>query len=246
VDQDSNALSNVIVDLAVVKWYTQLSLTATSMTSRFQRPTGADGRFEVTGVTGNFISVEALTKDGYEPELERNYGSFGPQSTTFDSPAVLKLWSTNVHEQLITGAKSFVVIPDGRHYAIDLLKGTIAEGDQGDLVAWIKRPDKVKWGQRYDWSTEVTLPAGGLIESGSRAMFVAPEAGYTNVFACQEDANLNGGGPMTGDKRFYVRLRNGQMYGRITINLYADFHGKQPGMIQVSYTINPSGSRLLR
>ena len=41
-------------------------------------------------------------------------------------------------------------------------------------------------------------------------------------------------------------LRNRQMYGRIFISLYADFHGKQPAMIRLSYAVNPSGSRLLR
>jgi hypothetical protein len=246
VDQDSNVLQNVTVDLSVMKLYTLPSLTSTSMTTRFQRQTGADGRFEVTGMTGNSISVDGLTKEGYEPELQMHYGSFGPQSTSFDNPAVLRLWSTNIHEQLITGDKSFVINPDGRHYGIDLIKGTISEGDQGDLVAWIKRPEPVKWGQRYDWSCEVTLPGGGLLESENRAMFRAPDAGYTNVFAHHEDAGVNGWGWMTGDERFYVQLHDGQIYGRIVVNLYAYYDGNQPAMIELSYAVNPSGSRLLR
>jgi len=35
------------------------------------------------------------------------------------------MWSTNVHEQLITGGKSFHIEPDGRPYVIDLAKGTL-------------------------------------------------------------------------------------------------------------------------
>jgi len=77
-----------------------------------------------------------------------------------------------------------------------------------------------------------------ILEEGLR------EAGYTNVFACQEQANPLRWSGATGDKRFYVKLRNGQMYGRIVINLYADFHGKP--MIRISYAVNPSGSRILR
>jgi hypothetical protein len=178
--------------------------------------------------------------------MQRHYGEYGAQSSSFDHPVVLKMWSTNLHEPLITGDKSFVIIPDGRHYAIDLIKGAIAEGEEGDLVAWIKRPESVRWGQRYDWSCELVTPGGGLLGDSHYAMFTAPEAGYTNVFAYQEAATVNGWGPGTGAKRFYLRLRNGQMYGRLTVELYADFHGKEPGMIELQYAINPSGSRLLR
>ena len=90
------------------------------------------------------------------------------------------------------------------------------------------------------------MPGGGLAGSDQYGMFRAPEGGYTNVFEFQERANVDGWGGSTGDKRFYVQLHNGQMYGRIVVQLYADYHGKQPGMIRLSYAVNPSGSRLLR
>ena len=248
VDQDSNTLQNVVVDLAVEELYRLPFLAgAIGTTTRVQRETGADGRFEVSGLKGHFVTVRGLTRDGYEPEvIQRHYGEYGAQSTSPDKPAVFRLWSTSLHEALVTGQKGFVVVPDGRRYAIDLLKGTMAEGQEGDLVAWIKRPESVRRGQRYDWSCEVTVPGGGLQEGSAYAMSTAPESGYTNVFAYREEATVNGWGPGTGDKRFYVRLRNGRMYGRIVIGLDADYHGKQPAMISLSYAVNPSGSRLLR
>lgn len=248
VDQDSNALENVQVELGVTEQYVRPFLTGvTGQTTRLQRQTGADGRFEVSGLKGHSVTVNSLSKEGYEPEfMRRDYGTYLAQGTAPDNPAVFKMWSTNLHEQLIAGDKSFVLIPDGRRYAIDLIKGTIAEGDQGDLVAWIKRPEPVTWGQRYDWSCEVMTPDGGLLESQTPAMFSAPEAGYTNLFAYHEQATVNGWGGATGDRRFYVRLRNGQMYGRMVACLYADYHGTKPAMIQLQYAINPSGSRLLR
>jgi hypothetical protein len=247
VDQDTNALQNVRVDIEVRQWDPSAPPDDDLKTAHVQKQTGADGRFEVSGLNGHSVTVRAFTKDGYEPEFwRRNYGEYGSQAGGVIDPEVFRMWSTNLHEPLVSGEKSFVVTPDGRHYAIDLLKGTIAEGDNGDLLAWIKRPEKVMWGQRYDWSCELTIPAGGLLQDSNYLMFRAPEAGYTNAFVCQEHANPNRWSVATGDKRFYVRLRNGQMYGRITINLYADYHGKQPAMIHVSYAVNPSGSRLLR
>jgi hypothetical protein len=249
VDQDGNPLAETRIDLDVRETYMLPAPTFdyTSKTTHAQTQAGADGRFELTGVKGDSVTVKRLTKEGYEPELEqKHYGIFGAQDTTIDNPVVFRMWRTNIHESLTTGGKSFVIIPDGRHYAIDLINGTIAEGDGGDLVAWINRPESVKWGQRYDWSCEVTLPTGGMIESESQAMFIAPEAGYTNGFAYQEQANPYRWSGATGDRRFYIQLRNGQMYGRVVINLYANFYGKQPAMIELSYAINPSGSRLLR
>jgi|SRR5208337_446432 len=153
VDQDTNPVQNVTVYLDVIERYVDQTTATTEKATRLQKQTGADGRFEVSGLSANYVRVQGFTKDGYEREIrQKQYGDYGAQSTSFDHPAVFNLWSTNHHEQLVTGNKSFVVIPDGRHYAIDLLKGTIAEGDDGDLVAWIKRPESARRGQRYDWS----------------------------------------------------------------------------------------------
>jgi hypothetical protein len=68
-----------------------------------------------------------------------------------------------------------------------------------------------------------------MLESESQVMFTAPEVGYTNVLAHQEQANPNRWSVATGDKRFYVQLRNGQLYGRIAFQIFADFHGKRTG-----------------
>ena len=56
----------------------------------------------------------------------------------------------------------------------------------------------------------------------------------------------SGWGDTTGEQRFYVRLNNGQEYGRISIELEAYYNSQIPGMIRLSCTINPSGSRILR
>jgi len=51
VDQDSNALQNVTVDLEVAEDYIGVTRSATNL----QRHTGADGRFEVVGPKGHFL-----------------------------------------------------------------------------------------------------------------------------------------------------------------------------------------------
>jgi hypothetical protein len=249
MDQDTNPLPNVQVGVMVSEEYMKLNLeTQIGSATNLHSQTGPDGRFEVTGIKGHRVAITELAKDGYEPELGMSdiYGTYGAQSGSLSEPVVFRMWATNMHEPLIGGEKSFVVIPDGRHYAIDLTKGTIAEGDEGDLVAWIKRPAGVSWGQRYDWSCELSVPGGGLLEGQSLAMFTAPETGYTNAFAHAEKASPSGWSYGFERKRFYIKLRRGQMYGRMSVDLYADGHGKQPAVIRLSYAVNPSGSRLLR
>lgn len=246
-DQDSNALQNVKVELRIIQWQPTTPLGEDTKMIQIESETGPDGRFNVSGMSGHAVTVLGFWKDGYEPEFMRgDYGRYGPHSGSREKPEIFRMWNTNLAQSLITAEKSFVVIPDGRHYAIDLLKGTITEADNGDLVAWIKRPESVKWGQKYNWSCGLEVPTGGLSESSEYLMFRAPEAGYTNTFRYQEDEDVNGWGGETGKKRFYINLRNGQMYGRVTVELYADYYGKQPAMIRLSYSINPSGSRMLR
>jgi len=247
VDQDSNALQNVKVDLRISQWQPTTPLGENIKNIQVQPETGADGRFDLSGVNGHIVKVIGLSKDGYEPEvMQREYGEYGPHGGSPEKREVFRMWSTNLDQSLITGNHSFAVTPDGRHYAIDLAKGTISEGDHGDLVAWIKRPEKIGWRERYEWACELAIPTGSLCETGDSAMFRAPEAGYSNRFAFHQEADINRWGDGTGDKHFYLRLHDGQMYGRITINLFAFYNGTTPGMIRLSYAVNPSGSRILR
>jgi hypothetical protein len=244
VDQDSNALQNVSVDLAVEAVIVD-SLSESKRT-QLHKQTGADGRFDVGGLQGRFVCVTTLEKDGYDTESPGSFGTYPVQSGSFTDPVVFQMWRTNMHESLITGDKSFDLVPDGRHYAIDLLKGTIADGEDGDLVVWMKRPQSITWGQRYGWTYELTVRAGGLQESQTRDMFRAPEAGYTNVFDHEEKPDVVGSTAGFQNKGFYVLLRKGQMYGRLVISLFPGSSNDKSGLIQLSYAVNPSGSRLLR
>jgi hypothetical protein len=205
----------------------------------------SNGRFEVQGMTGRGLVIESVQKDGYEPEPWQH--SSGALGGSFDNPIIFKMWSTNIHEQLITGEKKFQIVPDGRTYFINLTEGTIAESGAGDLKVWVKRPDGVKDGDRFDWSSEVDAVSGGLLQEtdGNSPMFSAPTDGYLPSFLFGQKAG-SGWGDSTGSKRFYIMLLNGKMYGRISIELYAYYNNQIPGLIRLSYAINPSGSRILR
>jgi hypothetical protein len=245
IDQDSNALSGVDIKVSIEK------LTAVISTEGFvgskytplEYTSDSDGRFEINGITGDGGGVQ-IYKDGYEAESEKN-GFGGGASGSYANPVIFKMWNTNIHEQLITGNKTFDIVPDGRPYFINLTDDTINESGQGDLKVWINYTNQVVPNQLYDWSAGVVVVNGGLQATSDDAMWMAPADGYVPSF--QKSEQIRGGERgQIGDRSFYLQLQNGNEYGRMAIDLLAPFNNQTPGLIRLSYAINPSGSRILR
>jgi hypothetical protein len=244
VDQDSNSLSGVKIKVNVRHW--ELTVNDLSRSISVERETDADGLFHIDGATGDVFDIDYIQKNGYElePNTKPGYGVIGG---SFSDPVIFKMWRSDIHEPLVTGKKSFQIIPDGRTYIIDLSKGTIAESGEGDLKIWAKRPAPIVFGQRYDWSCEIDTVNGGLLQETDvySSMYLAPADGYTPSFKFEQKIG-NGWGDSTGTKRFYVMLKNGQEYGRISIELFAYYNDHILGLIRIEYAINPSGSHILR
>jgi hypothetical protein len=248
IDQDSNSLSGVKIKASVLYEHMFMptasgDFSISNNIVRLERETRTDGRFEISGEKGNGLTIESIEKDGYE--VEATPRSHGAMEGNYNNPVIFKMWSTNIHEQLITGNKSFHIVPDGRAYFINLTDDTISESGEGDLKVWVKRPDDIIYGKRYDWSCEVGVVNGGLCQGDSYSMFFAPVEGYLPSFQFEQKVG-SGWGDSTGEKKFYVMLNNGKEYGRISIELYAYYDNQIPGLIRLSYAINPSGSRILR
>jgi hypothetical protein len=244
VDQNGTGLPDAIVKVLIMHLVLAVQPEGTKRPI-LERVTGPDGRFEINGVTGDGFDLESITKTGYEAEPTRR--GFGPTEGGFANPVIFTMWSTNIHEQLISGAESFHIVPDGSPYMIDLIKGTLVQSGAGDLKAWIKYPAQVVRGETYDWSCGMDSLSGGLLEERNlaEAMYLAPAEGYEPSFEFQQQ--IKGGQyGSSGSRRFYVRLGNGQLYGSIAVELYAPYTDQIPGLIRLSYAINPSGSRVLR
>lgn len=241
IDQDSNGLANVKITARIPYW----DPASFGPSVPISAETDSQGNFHLQGVKGDGIDIEGVSKDGYE--LEPVVKTFASATGSPADPVVFKMWSTNIHEKLITGRKSFPITPDGRSYFINLAAGTIAESGKGDLKVWVKRPDPITRGQRYDWSCGIDVVNGGLLQepNTAAAMYRAPSGGYTNSFRF-EQAVGSGWGDSTGQKKFYVSVNGGKEYGRISIELYAFYNAKSPGMVRLDYVLNPSGSLILR
>lgn len=247
IDQYSNALSGVQVKAAIRHWTAldEAGLGVGSTEINVERVTDIDGRFQVDGQTGDGLDIESFTKQNYE--VEPGQSSFGSSSGSFEQPVVFKMWSNNVHEKLIGGKKAFHIVPDGRPYFINLNNCTISEENgSGDLKVWIQYTNQITEGQIYDWSAGITIIHGGLIEEPlASAMYMAPSDGYTPAFSLHQ--RIKGGQQgQTGTRQFYFTVQNGQTYGEMSIDLCAPFNDRVPGLVRISYAVNPSGSRILR
>jgi hypothetical protein len=245
VDQDGNPLPEARIQGQVIHVIVALPADGGGQDQIIpvETKTDANGSFQVRGMTGRGFGIASILKDGYEVENLRSGWTTSPGS--IENPVIFKMWSTNIHEQLIVGKKSFEIVPDGKPYFIDLSKGEISQTEGGDLKVWVKRPEPIT-SRRYDWSCEMDVLNGGLEPSDSNSMFLAPAEGYAQTVFQFEQKIGSGWGDTTGPKKFYAKLRNGQIYGKISIEILAHYNNQIPAMIRLSYTINPSGSRILR
>lgn len=255
VDQDGAALEGVNVKAEIGHFVWPPEEHPNGVYTNLEFNTDVSGQFHIRDDSATGVYV-ALQKEGYEQESSKGY----PMETgggDIANPIVFRMWSTNIHERLITGNKSFEMLPDGRPYFISLSDGTISESAGGDLKVWIRYTNQVESGHLYDWSAGIEMVKGGLFEVQQQAinsgfleeppfpMFSAPKDGYTSSFSVQQKVRGGQSGEI-GNRFFYIFLRDKNEYGRVSINLEAPSGRLHPGLIRLSYTINPSGSRILR
>ena len=156
VDQDGNPLVGASVkgEALHVKVVVPAAWGDEDEIVPIEKETDSKGRFEIQGISGRAVELESIHKNGYEAEPVKR--AWRTMEGTFENPVIFKMWSTNIHEKLITGEKKFSIIPDGRSYVIDLAKGAIAESGPGDSKIWVKRPEQVIYGQntigRVKWT----------------------------------------------------------------------------------------------
>jgi len=215
--------------------------------------TGEDGQFKIDSVRGDVLTIESLGKEDYEAEPTglRNYGYNVSTNHVPDParPVTFRMWKAGTEQVLIKGEKFISVVPDGRTYTLDFVNGNVGEGEvAGDLRFALKRASDAAWGKTYDWSIDLECPAGGLAEEidADSAMFLAPQSGYSPTFRVARLANDLNWSHGIGRRRFYVRSRDGKLHGRITVEVFAFYLKDKQARVKITYSVNPSGSRILR
>jgi hypothetical protein len=209
--------------------------------------TDANGRFELTGVQGDAVSIEDISKSGYQLSGKTSLSyAYAEETLSPDpsSPVIFKLWKKQGADRLVTGDKFYGVVPDGRVYTLDLLAHKKTEGgqDAGDLKVSVQRPEKADRKTKFDWSFSIDGISGGVIESPDDFLNLAPETGYQAHYQFRMVASNPDWVPEV-TKQFYIQSRDGKIYSRITVEVIPDY--KDKSVFSVKYFVNPTGSRNL-
>jgi hypothetical protein len=250
LDQDEQPLAGVIIK-GNVNYAVELVPGAGSVRyHKFEVETDAIGNFHISGLKGVTLCFDSIDKKGYElsNQVKKAYTYYtGVPQERFKSnasnPVIFHMWGKIGAETLIAASKFYGIVPDGRPYGIDMLKGQKIEGKKtGDISVSIKRPAQIVPQSKYPWSFTIDAVEGGVLETSDEFMYQAPENGYQSTFTYTIDAT-DPNWRETVKKKFYVKSRNGQVYGRMEVEMMSSYQDK--AVFNVQYFVNPAGSRNL-
>ena len=249
LDQSGGPIAGGTVQARVRQWGTVPGLATLSDADKYTVESGADGIFHITGVTGDVLAIETIQKEGYvlSAKADRSFNYLNRDSYLPDeqNPYVFRMWKLAASEPLKTIHTSKLIPYDGRPVWIDLAAGRILEGNtsQGDLKITLERsPLEIAVNRRepFDWHATITASAGGVVTSTDEFMYLAPTVGYKESLQISMPRTATN---WTAIKQvpLYVKGRNGQLYGRATLEFRADYSGPTTGFT-IDAAINLNGS----
>jgi hypothetical protein len=243
VDESGKPLGGVEV---LLEW----NDVSPSGSSRQKQFTDTDGLFSLTGVSGRLLTVKieksqysVVRKDAqfsfeYARQHEPNYHR--PDSSR---PKLFKMRKLGPGAVLITskyGVNKNVrlkVPRDGQPVLFDLLRRK--QGDNGQISLINTKPVIQKWRSATEWSLQIKIPDGGLVEHKDEFPFAAPKTGYQPIvefYFTKESPDW----VINFKKQFYIAFGNPRLYGWLNVQTQISTDA-----IRLEYAINPDGSQYL-
>ncbi len=218
--------------------------------------TDAEGIFVIDDAKGHSLHIRKPEKEGYKfkfyhegPGAVRLEG-FGhnPSKVWFtytkEKPYVFKAWKVDDYPpSLISDNTLLGVHPDGRIYTVDFSKSgreILRKGEvSGDLRISMTRTER-------DWSLQIGVLDGGVQETKDFYLNLAPETGYQasiKYTAKDEEPKQQEREISILKRRLYFTSRNGEVYGRIKMEVEPYFNTKSA--ISFDYAVNMASDRNL-
>lgn len=197
--------------------------------STYVRTTDAAGNFSIRGIHGITLAVEA-SKSGYQVIRGKDnvltssalfeYGvpsDSGPALPTRDHPAIFALYKYGPLEPLTKiEHKMFRIARNGAPVTVSL-----DPAHQVVLRCWnaeLSRPD----GQRqYDWSLEISVVNGGIIQRENDLISEAPVAGYQPSERIEMPASLPATQWKNSARRSYFVRFDDDVFARVNLDMEA-------------------------
>lgn len=239
IDQFGNPVVGVNVEAGVglVVSFTQ------SGGKQYVTETDATGRFSFVGIHGAGVGF-TLTKKGYSYD-QRLPSSSRPKDYVPDSgnPVIFTMWKLKGAEPMVK-ARIHAYIPcDGTATMFDLFTGKKVVRGGGLTVRLNRDPVNIVRGKPFGWQLSLEIPRGGLLEIAGPYPNEAPANGYRQVVTVSMPTEKKDWSP-DFQKAYYFTTGERQDYGRINIDLTADFQ-PPPTSFDADIFVNPSGSRNL-
>lgn len=209
--------------------------------------TDKEGRFSIKKSKGMSLAFgrNDIKKEGYEIDAYRAYmfsdGGY-KMLQSFSNPAkpvIFHAWKKTEAEGLVHDILEVGYRPDGKFYRVSL-KGV----EEQLKISFIADPNGNR-SSPLDWSMKLKVIDGGIIESTDTFMNEAPLEGYLPILSYQYKKSDKG---FSNDirKKFYIKARNGQVYGRLECRIHPYYGRDNIVAVDIKYWINPNGSRNLQ
>jgi hypothetical protein len=210
--------------------------------------TDALGRFKFLGLHAKGLAM-VPEKEGYEfnSRILSNVNRSANYLPVPNNPLVFTMWKLRGAEPMKHIQINTDVPCDGNVKRFDLLSNE--QRGSGDLQVTLTRdpltPNQGSRRKPFNWTATFAITNGGLVEIPTNTIYPyeAPAEGYQSVIIWNYPTNMVGWESHI-KRSFYFKSQNGQVYGRMSIEIWAG--GKTPDMaFNADIYVNPNGSRNL-
>jgi hypothetical protein len=260
LDQDEQPVAGAALTATLVRANDKLTLEEFAISrageERILEPliltSDAGGWIRFKGQTGKRVDFVYLRKEGYTVDFPQGVAelNFNPglrynsrrelvrDPSDFQRTVTFHLWKKGKTERLIRAECVVRVEPYGTNwYAVNLLSGKTDDFQQADLIFWFQTIKDANGNPARQFHYRVLN--GGLMLDADCYPYRAPERGYETDWRWYyepfgRDADQDHQALLK--KRFYVKARNGQIYGAIT------WHWAAETAVSITGYLNPNGS----
>jgi hypothetical protein len=208
----------------------------TKETSQVTRTDG-NGYFEFLGLHGQSLGV-VPEKEGYQFRQRGNGNWTNDYKADSNNRVIFTMWKIKGSEPMIHTFIEAGLACNGTSRNFDLLTG---RRDTGSLTATLTRsPLNIDSRTPFDWTLNLSVIGGGLIEIKDLYPDEAPASGYQTVDISMPAGSKRWTPSVVKSYYFY----DGHHYGQVTVNIMANYQ-PPPTHVEFNTYINPSGSQNL-
>ena len=233
VDQDGAGINGVVFDLMlsgvdeekVLREFPNIKMGSEIFSETIHLTTDSNGWVHLTGRRGRMVVVEGLKPGNGYLWQQNGYPSFdydgGQALKPHEDPTkgyTFHLWKKGQTERLVKVACSVKVEPYGTNwYAMNLFDGQVQDVRAGDFRFWFEtvKDDKGNLARKFRFE----IVDGGLVLDVDPYSYLAPEGGYVSALDWYYEPSgrhANQDLQALMRKPFYVKARNGKVFGAIT------------------------------